>query len=95
MYGVVRQYQADPNALQDLVQRIRGVVPELQQIQGFVSYDVVVSGSTLISISIYGDKAGADESTELARRYVQERWSDLKVNPPQITEGDIPLHATP
>jgi quinol monooxygenase YgiN len=95
MYGVVRQYQADPAALQDMVQRIRGVLPELQQIQGFVSYDVVESGSTLITVSIYGDKAGADASTEVARRYVQEQWSDLKVNPPQITAGDVPVHGTP
>jgi len=92
MYGVVRRYQGEAAALQDFAQRIPGVLPELQQIQGFVSYNVVLAGDTLVSLSIYQDKAGADRSTEVARQYALERWSDLKLNPPEITEGDVTAH---
>jgi quinol monooxygenase YgiN len=93
MYGVVRQYTADPATLRDLTGRIEKVVTVLQGIQGFISYDVVVAGNTLIAISIYADKAGADESTATARRYVQEEWSDLTIDPPEVTEGEVPVHA--
>lgn len=93
MYGVVRRYQGDAATLQDFAQRIQGVVPEVQQVQGFVSYNVVVAGDTLVSMSIYQDKTGADRSTEIARQYALERWSDLKLNPPAITGGDVPVHA--
>ncbi len=92
MFGVVRRFQADAATLQDFAQRIQGVLPELQQIQGFVSYNVVLSGDTLVSLSIYQDKAGADQSTEVARQYALERWSDLKLNAPEITEGDVTAH---
>ncbi len=92
MYGVVRRYQGEAATLQDFAQRIPGVLPELQQIQGFVSYNVVLAGDALVSLSIYQDKAGADQSTEVARRYSLERWSDLKLNPPEITEGNVTAH---
>ncbi len=92
MYGVARRYQGDATTLQDFAQRIQGVVPELQQVQGFVSYNVVLAGDTLVSMSIYHDKAGADQSTEIARQYALERWSDLKLNPPEITAGDVVAH---
>ncbi len=94
MYGVIRRWRADAATLQDFVQRIQGVLPELQAIEGFVSYSVVIEGDTLVSTSIYQDKAGADASTALARRYSLEEWTDLKVNAPEITSGEVAVHAT-
>ncbi len=94
MYGVIRRWRADAATLQDFVQRIQGVLPELQAIEGFVSYSVVIEGDTLVSTSIYQDKAGADASTALARRYSLEEWTDLKVNAPEITSGEVAIHAT-
>ena len=93
MYGVVRRWQADAATLQDFVQRIQGVLPELQAIQGFVSYSAIMEGNTLVSTSIYQDKAGADASTTLARRYTQEQWTDLQVSAPEITSGEVAVHA--
>ncbi len=94
MYGVVRRWRADAATLQDFAQRIQGVLPELQAIQGFVSYSVVMEGDSLVSTSIYQDKAGADASTALARRYAQEQWTDLKLSAPEITSGEVTVHAT-
>ncbi len=48
MYGVIRRWRADAATLQDFVQRIQGVLPELQAIQGFVSYSVVMEGAAVI-----------------------------------------------
>jgi len=93
MYGVVRRYDGDPKVLRDFAQRVQGVVEELRQIPGFVSYDVVVTGETLISLSIYEDQAGADASTELSRKYAFNEWTDLKLNPAEVTSGEIVVHA--
>ena len=92
MYGVVRRWRADAATLQDFVQRIQGVLPELQAIQGFVSYSAIIEGDTLVSTSIYEDKAGADASTALARRYAFEQWTDLKLGAPEITSGEVVVH---
>jgi hypothetical protein len=94
MYGVIRRWRGDPVTLQDFVGRIRGVLSELQAIEGFVSYDLVVSGDTLVSTSIYQDRAGADASTALARRYSLEQWTDLKLSSPEVTSGEVPVHST-
>lgn len=58
---------ADPEALLALVRE--GFVPLIQTIPGFVAYYVVADPETRdqIGISIFADKAGADESTRLRR----------------------------
>ncbi len=94
MYGVVRRYQADATTLQDFVQRIQGVKEVVTQIPGFVSYNVVAAGDTVITLSIYQDKAGADASTAAARDYALVRWADLKLAPFEITSGEIAVHWT-
>jgi hypothetical protein len=94
MYGVVRRWRADSATLQELVQRIQRVLPELQAIEGFVSYSAVTEGDTLVSTSIYQDQVGADASTALARRYSLEEWTDLQLTAPEVTSGDVVVHAT-
>ncbi len=93
MYGVVRRWQADPTTLQDFAQRIPDAVPELQEIPGFVSFSVVIAADTLVSLSVFEDKTGADASTALARRYSLEQWTDLHLNPPEVIGGDVAVHA--
>ena len=94
MYGVVRQWRADVATLQDFVQRIQSALPEVEAIPGFVSYDAVLSGNTLITVSVYQDQAGADAWIALAQRYVLEQWTDLNLGTPQVTNGEVVLHRT-
>jgi hypothetical protein len=44
------------------------------------------------SVSVFKDKAGADESVRLAADYVKEHLSKLLTQKPEIIEGPIKAH---
>ena len=44
------------------------------------------------SVSVFKDKAGADESVHLAADYVEEHLSKLLTQKPEIIEGPIKAH---
>ena len=44
------------------------------------------------SLSVFKDKAGADESVRLAAEYVKQRLSKLFTEKPEIIEGPIKAH---
>ena len=68
MYASVRRYEIDPASLDELKGRVEeGFVPIVSGVPGFVAYYVISRGDgTVISINIFEDKAGADESTRRA-----------------------------
>jgi len=90
MYTVIRQYRADPSAVDQVVERAReGFVPLLKQAPGFVGYAIVdAGGGQAFSISTFQDKAGADESVRLAASWVRDNVAALHPNPPQIVAGE-------
>ena len=54
---------------------------------GFVAYNVVRTESGGFSVSVYADRAGAEESVRVARDYVQQNFADVG-NPPEVIQGD-------
>jgi len=44
------------------------------------------------SVSVFRDKAGADESVHLAADYVKEHLSKFIIQKPEIIEGPIKAH---
>ena len=44
------------------------------------------------SLSIFNDKAGAEESVRLAAAYVQEHLAGL-LGKPEVTQGEVKAHA--
>jgi hypothetical protein len=44
------------------------------------------------SVSVFNDKAGADESVHLAADYVREHLSKVLTQKPEIVEGTIKAH---
>ncbi|HEX5587664.1 MAG TPA: hypothetical protein VFZ17_10165 [Acidimicrobiia bacterium] len=70
-------------------------MPLLENVSGFVAYYWIDAGvGVMASLSVFDDKAGADESVELAHRWVQENAPHLFPNPPRVTEGEVVAHDT-
>lgn len=61
---------------------------------GFVSYALVLTDAGDATITVCRDKAGTDESIELARDWVLKNASDLGVSQASISQGRVVLHAT-
>lgn len=96
MYVSVRRYVTDPKSVDEVVWRIREeFVPIISKAPGFLNYHVLDMGNgVLASISVFENKAGAEESDRLAANWVRTLGS-LLPNPPQITAGDVVVEHHP
>ena len=94
MYTVIRSYSGDgASALIDLLEKNKGDIESLiRDVTGFVSYSLIRSENGGASVTVCEDKAGTDESRQVAAEWIQKNAMDLKVSPPTITEGSNILH---
>jgi quinol monooxygenase YgiN len=94
MFAVIRHYHFDPKDGAEIDRRIREeFVPIVKSAKGFVRYYWLDTGDGEgASLSVYKDKAGADESVRLAADYVKENLSKLLTQKPEIIQGPIKAH---
>jgi len=90
MYSVIRQYRAQPTAINEVVDRAReGFVPLIKASPGFVSYVLVDAGKgRALTVSTFADKAGAEGSVRLAAGWVKEHLAMLLPTPPEVLGGE-------
>ena len=92
MHAVIRSYSGKgTKALFDLLEKNKGEVESLIRVKGFVSYSLVRTTRGGFSVSVYQDKAGADESTRAAREWIAKNASKTGVARPTISEGTVML----
>jgi len=90
MYAAVRRYEGivDDDEAARLVRE--SFMPQLEQVAGFVAYYWIDAGDGLMaSLSVFEDKAGADESVKFAHKWIEENAPNLFPNPPEVTEGEV------
>ena len=88
MYAAVRRYEGitDDAEAGRLVRE--SFMPLLKEVSGFIAYYWIDAGEgTMASLSVFEDKAGADESVTLAHQWVEDNAAALFPNPPRVTEG--------
>jgi hypothetical protein len=94
-YAVVRSRKLKPDSsIDELSAAIRdGLMPQIEQIPGFIDYYVIQNFGTLerASVSIFTDKEGADASSKVAGEFLNGQglaglYEDID---PVITEGEI------
>ncbi len=89
MYVTFR-YWTDSKSLVDALVAKRDEVERLiGGIAGFRAYYLVPTGEgAAVSVNVFDDQAGADESNRVAAEWVRENLSDVSINPPQISAGE-------
>src|SRR5215469_10358475 len=94
MFAVIRHYHFNPKDGAEIDRRIREeFVLIVMKAKGFVRYYWLDTGKGEgASVSVFKDKAGADESIHLAADYVREQLSNLLSQKPEIIEGPIKAH---
>jgi hypothetical protein len=95
MYAVIRRYQFDQSASEELDRQIREIlVPLLKDLPGFVTYYWLNTGEgSGASLSVFESRDGAEESVRVAAKFLQENLSGLKISKPEIIEGEVQAHA--
>jgi hypothetical protein len=90
MYATVRRYDGVTDPTEVARQVNEGFLPITAQVPGFVAYYCVdAGGDVFVSISVFEDRAGEEESDKRAKDFVRENMASLLPNPPQITEGEV------
>jgi hypothetical protein len=95
MYAVIRRYQFDPRKTEELNRKVReGFVPLIKKTPGFVAYYWLDTGEGVgASLSVFEDKAGAEESVRTAASFVQQQLAGMTIGKPEITQGEVQAHA--
>ena len=94
MFAVIRHYHFNAKDGAEIDRLIREeFVPIVKKAKGFVRYYWLDTGNGEgASVSVFKDKAGADESVRLAAEYVKEHLSKVLTQKPEIIEGAIKAH---
>jgi len=94
MFAVVRHYHFKPDDGKNIDQLSQeGFVPLIKKAKGFVRYYWLDTGAGEgASLSVFKDKAGADESVLLAADFVKTNMSELLIQKPEVIEGPVKAH---
>jgi hypothetical protein len=87
-YVVIRHYKDSTKLIDELEQRSGDVEKLIRGIKGFIAYNLVrseVGGG--FSVSVYQDRAGAEESVRAAREYIQQKLPNVGA-PPEVIQGE-------
>jgi len=96
MYAVIRRYEGiDAASMEEVLRRgTDELVPLIRETPGFVAHYVIGGeGGQLISVSVFEDRSGAEESSRKVLERIQDTLAAL-LPQPQITMGDVLLHST-
>jgi hypothetical protein len=94
MFAVIRHYHFSPQDSAQIDKMVREeFVPLIKKAKGFVRYYWLDNGKgEAASVSVFKDKAGADESIHLAAEYVKTHMSKLITQKPEVIEGPVKAH---
>ncbi len=96
MYTSVRHYEGVTDMDPVVKSMHEGFLDHIRQVPGFVNYSAVdAGGGTLVTISVFEDRAGVEESDRRAAQWIQEHNLATYIpNPPQISEGEVVAHTS-
>ena len=94
MHAAIRQYQVDPGSVDEITRGVNeGLLPTIKEVYGFQAYYVVdAGGGRVASVSVFEDRAGAEESTRMAADWIRQNMASLVPNPPEVLQGEVVVH---
>jgi hypothetical protein len=93
MFAAIRYYRTDPRSIESVVGRVKeGFVPLIRDIPGFVTYLALVAREDeLVTVSVFEEQRGAQESNAKAEEWVRQNLSDLLPSP-EFAEGQVVVY---
>ena len=93
MHAAIRWYGGNLELADQLASRAEEVKAVIGGIAGFQAYYLVrVEGGT-VTISVFDDQAGADESNRAAAAWLRDNMPEVSVAPPAVSAGEVLLSA--
>jgi quinol monooxygenase YgiN len=96
MYAAIRQVKAKSGTADELAQRIKGAVPIISGVPGFMGYYVIYApDDTVTTISVFNNVAAAQESNRRALAWIDKNLGPLLLGPATATAGPVIVHSLP
>ncbi len=96
MYAAIRQVKAKPGTADELAERIKGAVPIISSVPGFMGYYVIYApDDTVTAISIFNTVAEAQESNRRALAWIEDNLGPLVIGSATATAGPVIVHSLP
>jgi hypothetical protein len=92
-YVVIRHYKDSTKLIDELTQRSGEVENVIRRVPGCVAYSLVRCETGGFSVSVFEDRAGAEESVRVAREYVQQNLPGIS-GPPEVIQGEAVISFT-
>ncbi len=94
MHAVVRNYSGPgSNELFELLEQRKSEVEDvIRGVSGFVAYLLIRTDDGGVTVTVCQDKAGTDESLQVARDWIQQNAADIGASPPAVSEGSVVLN---
>jgi hypothetical protein len=91
MHAAIRLYQVDPGSVDEVRRRVNeGFLPIIKDASGFQAYYALdAGGGRVATVSVFEDRAGAQESIRMAADYIRQNMASLVPNPPEVLEGEV------
>ena len=95
MFSAIRYYRTDPDSIESVIRRVKeGFVPLIRDTPGFVSYFVLTPRpGEIVSVSVFEEQRGAEESNEKAEEWVKQNLSELLPSP-EFADGEVVVYET-
>lgn len=95
MHAVIRRYKVRLGTVASAAQHAESsLLPQMNKLPGFVAYYLLDAGDSVVaSISICETRGGADAAAGLAAEWFRSDWPSFKLIPPEITDGEVLVHA--
>ena len=89
MFTVIRNYAGARTLVDELTKRRKDVEELVSTVPGFISYYLIRTEDGAASITVCENRAGCDESSKRAAKWIGDNLPNLKVAPPQIIAGEL------
>ena len=90
-YAVIRHYKGSGELIDELGRRAGEVENLIRGVSGFQNYYLVRSDDGGFSVSVFEDRAGAEESVKAARQFIQDTLADVAGAPPEVIQGEVTI----
>jgi quinol monooxygenase YgiN len=96
MYAAIRQVKARPGMADALREQVKGAVPIVSGVPGFMGYYVVYApDDTVTAISIFNTVEQAEESNRRALAWIDRNLAPMVLGPATATAGPVIVHSVP
>jgi len=94
MHATVRTYAGGADLIDELTSREGEVKNLIEGIAGFRAYYLIrTDKGDAVSVSVYDDRSGTEESNRLAAEWIRANLPDLSVSTPQVSAGEVVIQA--